>query len=265
MSDSRAVHHAGYPRSVLVLGGGSDLGLAITRALVARGARTVILAARHPDTLGEQVASLRAAGANVETIPFDAELVDTHESVVATPFEQARLGGEDIDLAIIAFGLIDQRSVLDESPAEAGHVAIVNYAGRVERPCRRAANARAGTRHRRRVVLRSRATRSPEHGALRRREGGPRRVQRRARRGTPRDRGVITVRPGWVHTKMTADRRGLWLATTPERVAIDVLRGLDRGARVVWSPTVIRYVAMVARWTPRTLRGSASRLASRWR
>ncbi|HEY5011804.1 MAG TPA: decaprenylphospho-beta-D-erythro-pentofuranosid-2-ulose 2-reductase, partial [Acidimicrobiia bacterium] len=39
----------GSVQSVLVLGGGSDLGLAIARELVGRRARTVVLAGRDPD------------------------------------------------------------------------------------------------------------------------------------------------------------------------------------------------------------------------
>lgn len=265
MSEGRAVRHAGYPRSVLVLGGGSDLGLAITRALVARGARSVILAARHPDALDEEVTSLRAAGTTVETIPFDAEQVDTHESVVATAFEQARGAGDDIDFAIVAFGLIDQRSVLDESPAEAGHVAIVNYAGAVSSSLAVAQLMRVQG-HGTLVVLssaagqRARPNMAPYASAKAGLDAFADALDE-ALHGT--GVRVVTVRPGWVHTKMTTGRGRLWLATTPERVATDVLRGLDRGARVVWSPTVIRYVALAARWAPRVLLGAASRAVSR--
>ncbi len=41
----------GSVNSVLVLGGGSEIALATMRALVARRARTVVLAARHPEEL----------------------------------------------------------------------------------------------------------------------------------------------------------------------------------------------------------------------
>src|SRR5207244_3307561 len=63
----------GAPQSVLVLGGTSELARAILRRLVARRARTVILAGRDPERLKEAAAELSTLGAEVvETLPFEA-------------------------------------------------------------------------------------------------------------------------------------------------------------------------------------------------
>ena len=64
----------GDVQSVLVLGAASDIGQAITRALVRRRCRTVVLAARRPDELSMFAAELRPLGATaVELVGFDAD------------------------------------------------------------------------------------------------------------------------------------------------------------------------------------------------
>ena len=74
----------GAVQSVLVLGGGSDIGLATVRALVAGRTRTVVLAARDPGKLEGEAQALRAAGAEtVEAIAFDADDTASHERVIA--------------------------------------------------------------------------------------------------------------------------------------------------------------------------------------
>ncbi len=245
----------GRPRTVLVLGGGSDIGLAITHALVARSARGVILAARDTGRLDVPATALRSAGAAVETIEFDAELVDTHEQVVAHAFERARALTGDVDIAILAFGLIDEAPILEETPASAGHVAMVNFAGVVSSGLA-VAQQMAAQGYGTIVVLSSLAGQRARPSLL---------PYAAAKAGVDAfadglDEAllgtgvrVMTVRPGWVRSRMTEHRRSAPFATSPERVASDVLRGLDRGARVVWSPGVMRLVGAIVHYLPRPL------------
>ena len=63
----------GSPQSVLLLGGSSEIGLAVTRKLVGRRAKTVILAGRDPEALKPAADDLRASGADtVDVVAFDA-------------------------------------------------------------------------------------------------------------------------------------------------------------------------------------------------
>jgi decaprenylphospho-beta-D-erythro-pentofuranosid-2-ulose 2-reductase len=64
---------------------------------------------------------------------------------------------------------------------------------------------------------------------------------------------VLVVRPGFVHTRMTAGMKAAPFSTTPEAVANQVVRGLESGANVVWAPTVLRWVFAVLRHLPRGL------------
>lgn len=61
---------------------------------------------------------------------------------------------------------------------------------------------------------------------------------------------VIDIRPGFVDTPMTAafDKGPLW--ATPDRVAADILRAIDRGTPVVYTPWFWRYVMLVIRNLP---------------
>jgi decaprenylphospho-beta-D-erythro-pentofuranosid-2-ulose 2-reductase len=64
---------------------------------------------------------------------------------------------------------------------------------------------------------------------------------------------VMVVRPGFVHTKMTAGRRPTPLSTRPEDVAAAITQGLRRNAEIVWVPPALHWVMVVLRHLPRTL------------
>jgi decaprenylphospho-beta-D-erythro-pentofuranosid-2-ulose 2-reductase len=62
---------------------------------------------------------------------------------------------------------------------------------------------------------------------------------------------VVVVRPGFVHTKMTAGMKAAPLSTTPEAVADAVVRGLEKGDEIIWAPAPLRFVMSAMRHLPR--------------
>src|SRR5674536_243717 len=93
----------GAGQSVLVLGGGSDIGLATVRRLVADRTRTVVLAARSPQRLAGVAAELRPAGATtVELVDWDADDTDTSVQVIDAVFDTYG----DIDLVLVTAGAV---------------------------------------------------------------------------------------------------------------------------------------------------------------
>jgi decaprenylphospho-beta-D-erythro-pentofuranosid-2-ulose 2-reductase len=64
---------------------------------------------------------------------------------------------------------------------------------------------------------------------------------------------VMVVRPGFVHTKMTAGMDAAPLSTTPEAVAQEIVKGLARGAHTVWTPPPLRILMSVLRHVPRPI------------
>jgi decaprenylphospho-beta-D-erythro-pentofuranosid-2-ulose 2-reductase len=61
---------------------------------------------------------------------------------------------------------------------------------------------------------------------------------------------VVVVRPGFVRSKMTTGLEAAPLATSPEKVAAAVAKGLRSGKRTIWVPGLLRIVMSVFRHLP---------------
>jgi decaprenylphospho-beta-D-erythro-pentofuranosid-2-ulose 2-reductase len=240
------------PQSVLVLGGGSDLGLAITRALVGRRARTVVLAGRAPEDLKTAADELRTLGAEtVDLVAFDALDTGSHPAVLDSVFE--RHG--DIDLVLVAFGVLGEREDAERDPDAALDVLRTNFVGAAS-ACLASVRRLRDQGHGTLVVLSSVAGERVRaanfvYGSSKAGIDGFCQGLGDALAGS--GVRVLIVRPGFVPTKMTAGRDRAPFSTTPERVAQVVVRGLETGAEVVWAPPPLRWVMAVARHLPRAM------------
>lgn len=116
----------GAPQSLLVLGGTSRIALATARRLVACRTRTVRLAGRPSPALEAAAAELRAYGADVSTVDFDALEPESHETVLGKVFAEG-----DIDVVLLAFGIAGEQGRDEEEPLGAVRVAQTNYTGAV--------------------------------------------------------------------------------------------------------------------------------------
>ena len=117
----------GETQNIVVLGGMSEIGLAVARRLITPSTKSVVLACRRPDDAAPQVASLRRDGVDVRAVAFDAADTDSHEAFV----EQVRRDHGDPDVVILAFGQLGDQDRFDEDPSAAVTVAHVNYTGAV--------------------------------------------------------------------------------------------------------------------------------------
>ncbi|MDO9443797.1 MAG: SDR family NAD(P)-dependent oxidoreductase [Dehalococcoidia bacterium] len=235
----------GRPRGVLVLGGTSEIGLAIARALVARGASHVWLAGRDEAAMRAAVEPLGPA--EVHTLPFDALDPASHGPAIAAAFDA---GG--IDVVVLAFAVLGDQRTYEADPAAGAAAAGTNFTAGVSAGLH-AARALAAQGHGTLVVLSSVAASRPRrsnyvYGAAKAGLDFFARGLEEALRGT--GARVLVVRPGFVRTRMTAGLRPLPFATTPEAVAADVVRALDGGASVAWSPPLVRWVALALRVMP---------------
>ncbi|GAA1316671.1 decaprenylphospho-beta-D-erythro-pentofuranosid-2 -ulose 2-reductase [Streptomyces sanglieri] len=116
----------GAPQSLLVLGGTSEIALATARRLIALRTRTVRLAGRPGPALDAAAAELRARGAEVRTVGFDALDAESHESTLGEIFTEG-----DIDMVLLAFGIAGDQGRDEEEPLAAVRVAQTNYTGAV--------------------------------------------------------------------------------------------------------------------------------------
>jgi decaprenylphospho-beta-D-erythro-pentofuranosid-2-ulose 2-reductase len=241
----------GHPQSVVVLGGTSDIAREIVNLLAQQRCRSVVLAGRDASALERTAGELSHSVANVATVTFDATSTDV-DKTVRQCFEAAN---EQVDLVIIAVGELGVQETDEADPRRIAHMMTVNLTW----PTAALADVAARLKqqgHGRIVVLSSvagfRVRRSNfVYGSTKAGLDGFALGLSEAVRGT--GISVHVVRPGFVHTKMTAGRPAAPFAVGPERVAQDVVRGLGRGDTVIWSPGVLRYVFSVFRLLPQAI------------
>jgi NAD(P)-dependent dehydrogenase (short-subunit alcohol dehydrogenase family) len=113
-------------RRVVVVGGTSEIALAIVRELQRVGPREVMLLGRDPAGLERPAAQLRADGcARALSLPLRAAELERHAEVVAEASE--RLGG--IDLVLIAVGVLGDRGAVSGDVERSLEVLRVNFLG----------------------------------------------------------------------------------------------------------------------------------------
>lgn len=242
----------GNPQAILLLGGTSEIGLAICERYLRDSPARIMLAAL-PDDPGREaaVAQMRSAGAkSVEVIDFDAVATDTHPAVLDAAF-----AGGDIDVAIVAFGLLGDAEELWQNQRKAVQIAEINYTAAVSvgvllgEKMRAQGSGRiiamssaAGERVRRSNFVYG-STKAGLDGfylglgeALR--EFGVR---------------VLVIRPGQVRTRMSAHVKEAPMTVDKEYVAELAVTASAKGKELVWAPGAFRYVMMVLRHVPRPI------------
>ena len=243
----------GEPQTIVLLGGTSDIGLAIVRELESAALRHVVLAVRNPEGAEAQAAAagLRSPKVEVSVMAFDAVLSDTHSAFVDSVV--AVVG--DLDVVVMAFGVLGEQSAFDADPASAARAVTVNYTGAVSAGLAVAARLRKQG-HGRLVVLSSVAgerVRSSNfvYGSSKAGLDGFAQGLGDSLEGTGAK--VLVVRPGFVHSAMTAGMSAAPFSTTPEKVAEATVKALKSGARTVWTPGILRVVFSVLRHLPGAL------------
>jgi decaprenylphospho-beta-D-erythro-pentofuranosid-2-ulose 2-reductase len=237
----------GDVQKVLLLGGTSEIGLATVRRLAGERRIAVVLAGRPGPRLDAAAEELRAAGHHVTAVPFDAEKAGTYSPAVGAAFD-----GGDVDVAIVAFGILGDAERAWQEPEVASTLATINYtapitvgvevAGRMRRQGRGAI-----------VVLSSVAGERPRranfaYGSTKAGLDAFFTGLREALR--PDGVSVLVVRPGFVTTQMTAGMKPAPLAVTADQVAEVAVAGLRSGRETVWAPRSMRLVMSALRHVP---------------
>jgi decaprenylphospho-beta-D-erythro-pentofuranosid-2-ulose 2-reductase len=238
---------AGRPARVLLLGGTSEIGLAILAALDAPPDTQVLLAGRDEQRMTAAAKELPYAAA---TLAYDAVALDTHQALISGVF-----AGGPVDLVISAAGVLVSQEALERDPLQAGLLVETNFTSHVTTLLAAAVRMRAqgyGTI----VVLSSVAAVRPRKANL---------VYGAAKAGLDAfARGladslhgsgvrVLLVRPGFVTGRMTAGMEPAPLATTPAAVGAAVAAALFRNGATVWVPRSLAMLATALRLVPRPL------------
>jgi decaprenylphospho-beta-D-erythro-pentofuranosid-2-ulose 2-reductase len=242
----------GAVQSVVVLGGSSEIGVQIAGTLAGPRHALVVLAGRHPDRLHDAAATVRQAGAGqVETVAFDAADTASHGAFVDSL--PALVG--DVDVAVVAFGLLGDQARDAAGGTGAVELATTNYVGAVS-VCLALARLMRRQGHGTIVVLSSVAGERVRqanfiYGSSKAGLDGFAQGLGDSLAGT--GVAVLIVRPGFVHSKMTAGMDAAPLATTPQAVAEATAAALASGRQIVWVPSSLRVVMAVFRHLPRAV------------
>ena len=237
----------------LLVGGTSEIGLAIVRRLRADGPVSACLLGRDPERLARAGASLEAAGVTpVTAATVDADDLDAHGAAVADAFAAADGG---VDVVIVAIGRLGAQAGLDADPAEAAEVMRVTFldtASLLMHCLRRLRAQGSGTL----IVLSSVAgervrSSNAVYGAAKAGLDALAQGLGDATAGT--GVRILIVRPGFVTTKMTAGLEPAPMAVTPEAVADATVAALAGRAHTIWVPGRLRYVFVVLRHLPRAV------------
>lgn len=237
---------------VLLVGGTSEIGLAIVRRLAQQGPVSPILLGRDPQRLESALAQLSPAGTHDgATVAVDATELDTHQRVVADAFRAA--GG--VDVAVLAVGVLGAQAGLDAEPAQAAEVMEVDFlgAGSLLLHCLRQLREQgSGTL----ILLSTVAAERPRasnaiYGAAK--AGLDALAQGLADAEAGSGIRVLVVRPGFVKTRMTEGLPPPPFATCPEAVAEATVAALSGRAHTIWVPAHLRYLFAVLRHLPRPL------------
>ncbi|MGZ4234428.1 MAG: SDR family NAD(P)-dependent oxidoreductase [Solirubrobacteraceae bacterium] len=244
---------SGQHARVLLIGGTSEIGLAIVRRLGERDPVRAVLLGRDEERLRRAAELLERDGraSTVSTQALDADDVETHAAVVAEAFQ--RFGG--FDLVVLAIGVLGAQEGLDADRARAVEVMRVNFVGGGSLLLECLGRLRAqgsGTM----VVLSSVAAERARasnaiYGAAK--AGLDTLAQGLADATAGTGVRVLVVRPGFVRGRMTAGLKPAPMATTPDAVAAATVRALDTKADTIWVPGLLRYVFAVLRHLPRSI------------
>ena len=243
------INAVGAPQSLLLLGGTSDIAVALARRYARTGLR-VVLAARPTERRTAAAAELQELGCSVTEVDLDARDHASHAATIDAAF-----AGGDIDIALVAFGLLGDPEQAWTDADLALELAEVNYTAPVHLG-----------------VLLGQKMRAQSHGwivALSSVAGE--RVRRSnfvygstkagfdgfylglgealAEHGVR----VLVVRPGFVKSKMTTGIDEAPLAVTPDQVAEAIAEAIESKKALIWVPGAMRAVMSGLRHVPRPL------------
>ena len=243
------INAVGVPQSLLLLGGTSDIALALARRYARTGLR-VVLAARPTERRIAAGEELRGLGCSVTEVDLDARDHGSHAATI-----EAAFAGGDIDIALVAFGLLGDPEQAWTDADLALELAEVNYAAPVHLG-----------------VLLGQKMRAQSHGWIVAMSSVAGERVRRSNfvYGSTKagldgfylglgealaEHGVrvLVVRPGFVKSKMTTGIDEAPMAVTPDQVAEAIADAIDSKKALIWVPGAMRAVMSGLRHVPRPL------------
>ncbi|MEE9602548.1 MAG: SDR family NAD(P)-dependent oxidoreductase [Thermoguttaceae bacterium] len=234
----------------VLLGATRGMGRALARLMAERGDRLFLLgrdAGQLP--ISARDLELRGAEKPVETAHCDLSLPQTFGPAL----DAAADALEGFDTVVLSAGMFDTQERLENDAESAERLLSANFTNTVlfceETRKRMLAAGRgtlcvfssvAGERGRKPIVLYGAA----KAGLSAYLEGLDHKFRAAGLK-------TVCVKPGFVNTSMTAGLKPPPFAATAQEVAPSVLRAIDRGKPVIYTPAIWRYVMCTIRHLPR--------------
>ena len=238
-------------KRVLIFGATSAIARATARLFAARGDR-LFLVARDDAKLEVTAQDLRSRGAEHASYAA-ADLADDarHEALIDEAVQA--LGG--LDIVLIAYGTLpDQRAL--EGSFEATRAALqVNFSSVVSLLtllANRLETQRSGTLA---VISSVAGDRGRASNYIYGTAKGALSLFMQGLRNRLHDAGVhvLTIKPGFVDTPMTAEVKKNFLFAKPDQVATGIVSAIDKKREVVYLPFFWRWLMLVIRALPEPL------------
>lgn len=236
--------------NTVLVGATRGMGRALARRMARRGDRLFLLG-RDADELERSAADLVARGAAgaVGYAYLDLTESDGFPDALDAAWEELGM----VDRFVLTAADFAPQEILETDPTRLHRLLETNVTGSIlllEAVRRRllaagggtlcAFSSVAGERGRKPVVLYG-ATKAALTRYL---EGLDHRYRRQGLK-------VICVKPGFVETSMTAGLEPPPFAGDPEQAARDVLKAIDRGRPIVYTPGIWRWIMLLIRHLPR--------------
>ncbi|WP_371170798.1 SDR family NAD(P)-dependent oxidoreductase [Aliiroseovarius sp. 2305UL8-7] len=240
------MNNADQPQCWIILGATSSMARAFAQAVADRRA-SVVLAGRDMEDLRRSASDLSLRGTEAVAMKFDARDLTTFEPIIDYAAKQEGV----INAAVFVGSMPDQASI-DADPALIEGVVLDSHIGPAgfltmlaslieERGAGTVVGVGSVAGDRGRIGnyvygsakagfttylsgLRNRLTRAGGH--------------------------VVTVKPGFVDTAMTWGIEGMFLVASPQKVAADILKAVDKQKNVIYTPFFWRYIMLVIRSIP---------------
>jgi short-subunit dehydrogenase len=236
---------------ILIVGATSAIAESTARRFAARG-DALFLAGRSAERLQAIAADLRVRGApQVDSMQFDARSIDQLAQLPLAA--SASLGG--LDAALIAHGTLSDQGACQQSvellreefdvnamSAMALCTVLANQFEAQARGVIAVISSVAGDRGRQSnyVYGAAKAAVTAFTSGLR-------------QRLYPKGVRVVTIKPGFVSTPMTAAFKKGALWASPDSVAADIVRAMDGGTAVIYTPWFWRLIMWIIRSVPETI------------
>jgi short-subunit dehydrogenase len=234
---------------VLILGATSGIASALAREFAAHKF-DLVLGGRDREELSALASDLSLRyGVRAGILPFDALDTQTHAATLRSFLSQA---GKALEGVVVCIGYLGDQAKGQSDWEEARRILETNFTGCVSVlnilanhfELRRAGficaiSSVAGDRGRQSNYL---------YGAAK--AGLSTYLQGLRNRLFPAHVKVITVKPGFVDTRMTYGRPGLFLLASPERVGKGIFRAIVKGKDVVYVPWYWRIIMLMVQAIP---------------